>query len=108
MGALARRAWMLFAVILTLFPGVAVAQSTISGVVTGTSGAVLPGVTIEASSPALIEKTRSATTNDQGRYSIVDIRPGVYSITFTLQGFIATAREGLQVAANVTVPLNAE
>jgi hypothetical protein len=108
MGACALRARTILVVVLALVPGIAAAQSTISGAVTDTSGAVLPGVTVEASSPALIEKTRSATTDDQGRYTIVDVRPGVYSVTFTLQGFSAARREGIQVTANVTVPLNAE
>src|ERR1700681_4096801 len=57
------------------------AQSTIAGLVTDTTGAVLPGVTVEASSPALIEKVRTAATDTQGRYSIVDIRPGVYTVS---------------------------
>ncbi len=108
MGASAWRARTLLVLVLGLFPGVAAAQSTISGVVTDPSGAVLPGVTVEAASPALIEKTRTVTTDVQGRYSIVDIRPGVYSVTFSLPGFSSFSREGIQVAANVTVPLNAE
>lgn len=108
MGAFVRRVLTLLAFALLLAPAVAVAQSTVSGVVTDSSGAVMPGVTVEAASPALIEKTRSVTTDDQGRYSIVDIRPGVYSVTFTLQGFSTISREGIQVTANVTVPLNAE
>ncbi len=91
-----------------LLPGIAMAQSTISGVISDTAGSVLPGVTVEASSPALIEKTRSVATDGQGRYSIVDIRPGVYSITFTLQGFSSVKRDSIEVLANVTVPLNAE
>jgi hypothetical protein len=96
----------LLVVALVLFPGVVAAQSTISGLVSDTSGAVIPGVTVEASSPALIEKTRSVTTDAQGRFSIVDLRPGVYKVTFTLQGFSSISRDGIEVAANVTVPLN--
>lgn len=98
----------LLVVALALLPGVAAAQSTISGVVTDTSGAILPGVTVEASSPALIEKTRSVITDAQGRFSIVDIRPGVYSVRFELQGFSTISRDGIEVSANVTVPVNAE
>src|SRR3984893_3001784 len=96
--------------LLLIFPNVAWAQDTssIAGLVTDTTGAVLPGVTVEASSPALIEKVRTATTNSDGRYSIVDIRPGVYTVTFTLQGFSAVKREGIEVVANVNVPVNAE
>jgi hypothetical protein len=89
-------------------PGAAWAQSTISGVVTDATGAVLPGVTVEASSPVLIEKARSAVTDGTGRYSIVDLRPGPYSVTFVLQGFNTVKRDAIEVAANVSVPLNAE
>ena len=89
-------------------PSAVWAQSTISGLVTDTSGAVLPGVTVEAASPALIEKTRTAATDAQGRYSIVDLRPGVYDVTFTLSGFTSIRRQGVEVAANTNVPLNAE
>jgi hypothetical protein len=68
-------------------PSILEAQSAVSGVVTDTSGAVLPGVLVEASSPVLIEKVRTATTDTQGLYSLVDLRPGVYALTFTLAGF---------------------
>src|SRR5947207_13235898 len=57
---------------------------TIAGVVRDSSGGVLPGVTVEASSPALIEKTRSAVTDGQGAYKIIDLRPGTYAVSFTL------------------------
>ena len=65
-------------------------------------------MTVEASSPALIEKVRTMVTNADGRYSIVDLRPGTYVVTFTLAGFNTTKREGIEVSANVTVPVNAE
>jgi len=65
-------------------PAIAGAQSTIAGVVKDASGAVLPGVTVEAKSDALIEKTRAVVTNGQGQYTIVDLRPGVYGLSFTL------------------------
>ena len=65
----------------------AAAQSTIAGTVRDTSGAVLPGVTVEATSDALIEKTRTAVTDGSGQYRIVDLRPGLYTVTFTLPGF---------------------
>ena len=75
-----------------LLPATASAQSAITGVVTDTSGAVLPGVTVEAASPALIEKVRTTVTDAEGRYSIVNLRPGTYSVTFTLPGFSPFAR----------------
>src|SRR5262245_1721428 len=75
-------AWTLFAcVVAVLCPSVASAQASISGLVQDATGAVLPGVTVEASSPALIEQSRTVITNDAGRYTIVDLRPGVYAIT---------------------------
>ena len=98
----------LFVLILLGWPGRAAAQSTIAGLVTDTTGSVMPGVTVEAASPALIEKVRSAVTDGQGRYSIVDLRPGMYTVTFTLAGFSAIKREGIEVASNTNVPINAE
>ena len=68
-------------------PTAARAQSAFAGVVKDTSGAVLPGVTVEASSPVLIEKVRSVVTDENGAFRMVDLRPGVYSLTFTLAGF---------------------
>ena len=72
---------------LVVVPATALAQASIVGTVKDASGAVLPGVTVEASSPALIEKTRSVTTNGAGQYSIEDLRPGTYTVTFSLAGF---------------------
>src|SRR5262247_3360161 len=100
--------WPVLLVSLLLWPGVAAAQSTIAGAVRDTTGAVLPGVTVEAASPALIEKVRSVVTNGQGRYSIVDLRPGLYAVTFSLPGFQTVRREGIEVVADATVPINAE
>ncbi len=101
-GALALAAAML------CLPAAAWAQagSGITGLVRDTSGAVLPGVTVEASSPALIEKVRTVTTDSQGRYSIVDLRPGVYTVTFTLTGFSTVRREGIELATSFTAPLS--
>ena len=62
-----------------MIPTTAVAQSAIAGTVTDTTGAVLPGVTVEARSPALIEQLRTGVTDDQGQYRIIDLRPGVYA-----------------------------
>src|SRR6059036_1751585 len=73
--------------LLVLMPAVAFAQASIVGTVKDASGAVLPGVTVEASSPALIEKTRSVVSNGVGQYSIENLRPGTYTVTFSLTGF---------------------
>jgi len=89
-------------------PSVALAQSAIAGVVKDTTGAVLPGVTVEASSPALIEKTKSAVTNEAGQYRVVDLRPGIYTVTFTLTGFNTIVREGVMLESNFTAPINVE
>ncbi len=93
---------------LPLTAGAQAVNSTITGVVRDTSGAVLPGVTIEAASPALIEKVRSAVSDGEGLYRIVDLRPGEYTVTFTLAGFKTFKREGLELAANFTVTVNAD
>src|SRR3989449_6590814 len=93
---------------LALVPAVAQAQSAIAGVVKDTSGAVMPGVTVEASSPALIEQVRAVATDDQGQYKIVDLRPGTYSVTFTLGGFATSKREGIDLPANFTAQINGE
>ena len=93
---------------LMLLPSAARAQSAIAGVVRDTSGAVLPGVTVEAASPSLIEKTRSVTTDASGQYKIVDLRPGVYAVNFSLEGFSTVKREGVELSANFTASINAE
>src|SRR5262249_15530550 len=87
---------------------IASAQSGIAGVVKDASGAVLPGVAVEASSPALIEKVRTVSTNSEGQYNIVDLRPGVYRVTFTLPGFATMLREGVELSAGFTATVNAE
>ena len=89
-------------------PGIAIAQSAIAGTVRDTSGAVLPGVTVEASSPALIEKVRTGTTNEAGQYRVVDLRPGVYTVSFKLPGFSTVVRENIELEANFTAPINVE
>jgi Carboxypeptidase regulatory-like domain len=96
------------AFLLLLVPNVARAQSAIAGVVKDTSGAVMPGVTVEVASPALIEQTRSAVTDTQGQYKILDLRPGTYTVTFTLPGFATVKRDGVELPANFTAPVNAE
>src|SRR5688500_4933484 len=93
--------------VLALVPSAARAQSTIAGRVTDASGAVVPGATVEVSSPALIEQVRSAVTDEQGRYAVVELRPGTYNVSFSLEGFKKIRREAIEVASNVTVPVNA-
>jgi hypothetical protein len=93
---------------LSLAAGTALAQSAISGSVRDPSGAVMPGVTVEVASPVLIEKVRSAVTDEQGRYTIIDLRPGVYSVTFTLAGFNTFRRDGLELPASFTATVNAD
>ena len=92
-------------------PSLASAQAetgNIAGVVRDPSGAVLPGVTVEAASPALIEKVRVVVTDSQGLYRIVDLRPGVYTVTFTLPGFSTFRREGIELTTTFTATVNAE
>src|SRR5689334_837295 len=91
-----------------LVPAAAYGQASITGVVKDSSGSVLPGVTVEASSPALIEKVRSATTDGTGQYRIVDLRPGTYTLTFTLPGFSLVRREGLELTGSFTATVNAD
>jgi hypothetical protein len=93
--------------LLGLLAGVAFGQSTISGVVKDTSGAIVANASVEAASDVLIEKTRTVTTNADGRYAIVDLRPGTYIVTVTLSGF-NTVKQTVVVPANVTVPVDAE
>ncbi len=92
----------------TLVPSVVYAQASIAGVVKDASGAVLPGVTVEAASPALIEKVRSVVTDDSGQYRIVDLRPGTYSVTFTLTGFSVVKREGIELSGSFNATINAD
>ena len=98
----------LTATLMLLAPTRASAQSGLAGLVTDTTGAVMPGVTVEAASPALIEKVRAVVTDAQGRYNIIDLRPGAYTVTFTLPGFSTVKREGLELPANFTATVNAE
>ncbi|OFW34746.1 MAG: hypothetical protein A3F70_14235 [Acidobacteria bacterium RIFCSPLOWO2_12_FULL_67_14] len=95
-----------------LLPVAALAQTaasgSIAGVVRDSSGGVLPGVTVEAASPALIEKVRTTVSDDQGRYRIENLRPGVYTVTFTLAGFSTFRREALELSTGFTAAINAE
>src|SRR5262245_44192878 len=96
--------WVCFA----LLPATAAAQAVIAGTVRDASGAVLPGVTVEATSPALIEKVRAAVSDGTGQYRIEDLRPGTYTVNFTLTGFSAFRREGIELTGSFTATVNAE
>src|SRR5262245_2220549 len=89
-------------------PAVAFAQSAIAGSVTDGSGAPMAGVAVEASSPALIEQSRRAITDGNGRYRIEDLRPGTYSVSFVLTGWRPYRREGVEVTGSLTATVNAE
>lgn len=80
----------------------------IAGVVKDTTGSVLPGVTVEVMSPALIEKSRTAITDGDGQYRVVDLRPGTYAVMFTLSGFSILKRENIELTTGFTAPVNAE
>ena len=102
---------LLFALWVLGFPVAASAQlstSGITGVVRDTVGGVLPGVTVEVASPALIEGVKVAATDAEGRYRFIDLRPGTYEVTFTLPGFTITTRTNIQLTAGFTAPVNAE
>ena len=95
-------------VCLVLLPALAFAQASITGVVKDSSGAVLPGVTVETSSPALIEKTRTAVTDGSGLYRILDLRPGTYTVTFSLPGFSSVKRDGIELSGSFIASINAD
>jgi hypothetical protein len=86
----------------------AFAQASITGVVRDSSGAVLPGVTVEATSPALIEKVRSVTTDGSGQYRIITLPPGTYAVTFTISGFATVRREGIELTGTFTATVDAD
>jgi hypothetical protein len=96
-----------FVVLLSL-PAPALAQASVTGIVHDPSGAVLPGVTVEAASAALIEKTRSATTDGSGQYRIIDLPPGTYVLTFTLSGFSSIKRADIELSGRQTVTIPIE
>ena len=107
---LGRRACLVL--VLSLIPAAVLAQgtstATIAGVVRDPSGAVLPGVTVEAASPALIEKVRVTVTDERGEYRLPELRPGVYTVTFSLPGFATVRNEGIELRTNFTAQLEAE
>jgi hypothetical protein len=98
----------LFLLTFLAFPALAHAQTTLTGVVRDASGGVLPGVTVEASSSALIEKARSAVTDGSGQYRITDLPPGVYAVTYMLPGFSRVVREGLTLSGSGAVTVDVE
>ena len=91
-----------------LIPALAFSQTTLAGTVRDTSGAVLPGVTVEAASPALIGKVRSAVTNGSGQYRITDLAPGTYTVTYSLSGFTRVVREGVALTGSGVTTINAD
>ncbi|HVH26148.1 MAG TPA: TonB-dependent receptor [Vicinamibacterales bacterium] len=91
-----------------VIPASAYAQASITGVVTDSSGGVLPGVTVEASSPVLIEKSRTAVTDGSGQYRIVDLLPGTYAVVFTLTGFSTVRREGIELTGSFAASIDAD
>jgi hypothetical protein len=97
--------------VLFIIPMAAAAQQSaggLAGAVKDPTGALVPGVTVKASNPPLIKKVRTVVTDERGEYKIVDLRPGVYSVTFTLTGFATVKREGIELAAGFTASVNAE
>jgi carboxypeptidase family protein len=102
-----RVALMLFGFV-ALVPIVAHAQASITGVVRDASGAVLPGVTVEASSPVLIERSREVVTDGGGQYRIVDLRPGTYTVKYTLTGFSTVQREGIELTGSFVAAIDVE
>ncbi|MEQ1758066.1 MAG: carboxypeptidase-like regulatory domain-containing protein [Vicinamibacterales bacterium] len=97
----------IFAVVV-LVPSAVFAQAALTGTVKDSSGAVLPGVTVEAASPVLIEKVRTAVTDGSGRFQLIDLRPGAYSVTFTLAGFNTFKRDGVVLSGAGTSVVDAE
>ena len=95
-------------ILFAALPSVVYGQASIVGTVKDSSGAVLPGVTVEASSPALIEKVRTAVTDGGGQYQIANLRPGAYTVTFTLPGFSTVRREGIELSGTVAAAVNGE
>src|SRR4029434_2221603 len=91
-----------------LYPSVVLAQASIAGSVRDTSGAVLPGVTVEATSPELIEKLRSTVTDSSGQFRIEDLRPGSYVVTFKLPGFSTVQRPGIELTGSFAARVDIE
>jgi hypothetical protein len=93
---------------LVLLPSMTWAQASIAGVVRDSSGSVLPGATVEVSSPALIEKVRTAVSDNTGQYRVIDLRPGTYSVVFSLPGFNQFRRDGIELTGALTATVNGD
>src|SRR5688500_19881604 len=93
--------------LILLLPSTGFAQAAITGLVKDSSGAVLPGVTVEASSPELIERVRIAVTDAAGRYRFADLRSGTYTLTFSLTGFTPSRRDGVALAGSFNATVDA-
>src|SRR4051812_18515018 len=100
------RLLVVLAVILT--PTLAHAQATVAGTVRDSSGAVLPGVSVEVTSTALIERVRSAASDSSGQYRITELPPGTYAVTFSISGFTTLRRDAITVSGSGVIPVNAE
>src|SRR5688500_5271773 len=98
----------LFVAVTTLLPAAAFAQASIAGSAKDASGASLPGVTVEAASPVLIEKVRTAVTDDRGLFRIVGLPPGTYTVTFALPGFNQVKREGIELSGSFIAQIDGE
>ena len=98
----------LLALALVVVPSAAFAQGSLAGVVTDETGGVLPGVTVEASSPALIEQIRAVASDGNGAYRIVDLRPGLYTVTFTLPGFNVFIRDEIVLEGTAVVTVDGD
>src|SRR5512138_84299 len=105
---LLRQTRALLAACAIFWPATVWAQASIVGLVRDESGAVLPGVTVEAASPSLIEGVKAVATDDQGRYRIEALRPGPYKLTFSLSGFSTLTRTGIDVPSDTVVTVNAD
>src|SRR4051812_49256904 len=100
--------FLLVALALLVLPAAAYAQAAITGVVKDDSGGVLPGVTVEAASPVLIEKVRSVVSDDTGQYRIVNLNPGTYTVTFSLPGFSTVKRDGIELTGTFVATVNGD
>src|SRR6187200_2123246 len=94
--------------VVLLLPASVFAQASLTGTVRDASGGVLPGVTVEAASPALIEKVRTAITDDRGQYKVVDLRPGTYTVNFSLPGFSGVKRDGIELNTGFTATVSVQ